>query len=567
MTAESTNRNRFLQAAHAGDLPALEKFLDSGIDINYKPPWPNDDDEENGAPAIVQASMYGHLSAVKMLIDRGADIDNKNEFPLCPLTALLIASIDGYVEIVKLLVARGAKAEAEVFQGTTTPLVACAGNSLSSFTERHMGIVNLLLDNGHNIEALDENGGRPLILAARNGNTELLKLLLDRGANVNARTSSDESGTSALDEVATDGRLELVRLLLDRGAEIKHKKKGFTALHKAAMNGRLEVMKLLLQKGAIAEALETHCTTALHKAAMVGATDSVKFLLSHGFLIEATSLNKGNTPLLEAADSGSTSTVEVLLGSGANVNARNNDADTALHLATKLLNLQDESTWGTSHYPRLDLIKLLLSRGGDVTIVDHNGKSVLQKAVQPLDPPVRSSERETHTVPRGDIDAVKLLLSFGADVSVRDVEGETVLHRAAHEHNAEMIQILLDAGAEVDAKKVDGTTPLFEPVGLGPRNRLLWWTAAPAMEVLLDAGADINSRKEGGRTVLHELVVTVRNLDKADTVNVIALLLARGVDIEARDSNGETALQVAERLGKVAVVELLEEDSHARQST
>jgi len=567
MTAESDSQKAFLQAAQAGDLTTLRNLLDSGIDPNYKAPWPNGNEVDvRGAPAIVRASMHGQLSAVKLLIDRGADIDNKNDYPLSDASALLAAALGGYVEIVKFLVARGAKVETEVFQGTTTPLAACAGLYPCEFTGKHMEVIELLLDSGHDIEAMDEHGARPLILAVRNGDTELVKLLLNRGANVNARTTADWDGTSALDEAATDGRLQLVQLLLDRGAEIKHQTRGFTALHKAAMNGRVAVMKLLLQKGAQAEAFESQCSTALHKAAMVGATSSVKFLLDHGFIIEGRSSTEGNTPLLEAAHSGSTRAVELLLDSGADIKARNNKGETALHLATFCLNVQDEATWGTSRYPRLELIKLLLSRGADFTIVDQDGKPVLHKVVQAADPPSRPAESNSLSTPRaslrGDIDAIKLLLSLGADVNVRDNEGETVLHRAAHEWNLEMIQMLLDAGADVEAKKTDGSTPLFEPVALGPRARPVWWTTAPAMKVLLDAGVNVTARKNDGRTVLHELVMMLRNSDDLEGSEVLALLLERRIDTEVRDSNGETAMQLAERLERPFMVKLLRDRSH-----
>lgn len=564
MTTESDDLKAFLQAAQAGDLATLRNFLDSGIDINYKAPWPDGNGvNDNGAPAIVRASMYGHLSAVKLLIDRGADIDNRNEYPLCGVSALLTASIRGDVEIVKLLVARGAKAESGSFEGTTTPLAACAGEQVTEFTEKRMEIVKLLLDNGHDVEACNEHGARPLMSAAHHGREDLVKLLLDRGASVNARDDPEHNGTSALDEAAYDGCLHLVRLLLDRGAEIKHPKRGFTALHKAAGWGRVEVMKLLLERGAHVEAFETRSTTALHEA---GTTSSISFLLSQGFNIEARSSTKGNTPLLEAAHDGSTRAVELLLNSGADINARNDKGETALHLATFHLNAQDRATWGTSRYPRLELIKLLLSRGADFTIVDHDGQSLLQKVVQGFDPPDRPTDPRGLAAPRaslrGDIDAIELLISLGANVGVRDYQGETVLHRAAHEWNPEMIRMLLNAGADVEAEKSDGSTPLFELVASGPHYRCVWWTTAPTMKVLLDAGANINARRNDGRTVLHELVVMVRTQSDEEGSEVLALLLDRGVDTEVRDSNGETALQLAERLERTFMVELLRDRPH-----
>ncbi|KAI9861440.1 MAG: Ankyrin-2 [Trichoglossum hirsutum] len=569
MAPDSNDRKAFIQAAKAGDISTLESLLDSGIDVNYKAIWPNGGDKDwNGAPALVLASMYGHLSAIRLLLERGADVDNKNEFPLCCMSALLAASTSGHVEIVKFLVGRGAKFERRVFQGTTNPLVACAEVESSRFSEAHMEIIKLLLDSNCDIDGQNEDGRTALSYAVERGNMDLFKLLLDKGANVNVRAHSDQRKESVLDEAAYFGRLDMVRLLLDKGAEIRHEMRGCTALHRATVLGKLEVMTLLLDRGCRVEAAETGRTTAMHEAAASGASDAIKLLIYAGFNIEARSSKGGLTPLLEAAHWCRKSAVEALLDAGANVNAQDDNGETALHHSTFLINNGLGMAQEPISYPRVGLIRLLVSRGADFTIPDHAGMSVLQKAVQPLEPP---SPRVKRTIsgaqkacPQGDIEAIKLLLSLGADVNAPDVDGETALHRAAHEWNIDMIQILLDAGANLEARKRDGSTPLFEAVLLTtnnsaqrPHRRSLWWPALLAVEVLLGAGADVNARKEGGETVLHQLAEGLSGESCEEDHGAVSLLLGRGVDLAAVNANGETAAQVAERLGKSDLAELL----------
>jgi ankyrin repeat protein len=107
-----------------------------------------------------------------------------------------------------------------------------------------------------------------------------LKLLLDLGANVNAKRGYN--GT-ALQQAASGGHLEVVRLLLDHGANINAKEAiDGSALHKAAFGGHLEVVKLLLDLGVNVNAEGGYDGTALQQAASGGHLKVVRLLLDHG---------------------------------------------------------------------------------------------------------------------------------------------------------------------------------------------------------------------------------------------------------------------------------------------
>jgi len=116
----------------------------------------------------------------------------------------------------------------------------------------HTEVVKVLLDNNADVNARrTDDGATPLDAAAYNGHTEVVKLLLDNNADVNARRTSDD-GATPLYIAADNGHTEVVRLLLDNNADVnaRHADYGSTPLYAAAYNGHTEVVKLLLDNNA-----------------------------------------------------------------------------------------------------------------------------------------------------------------------------------------------------------------------------------------------------------------------------------------------------------------------------
>jgi len=151
--------------------------------------------------------------------------------------------------------------------------------------------------------------------AARNGNLEQAKQLLDSGAAI---AVPDEAGDPPLVVASLAGHADIVGLLLERGADIEIRNKhGLTALHAAAYAGNLDIVKLLVSKGAAVN--DTHNfykMTPLHAAAEEDHADIVAFLLANGADIEAKERN-GYTPLSQAGWRGYWDAAGLLIKAGA----------------------------------------------------------------------------------------------------------------------------------------------------------------------------------------------------------------------------------------------------------
>ena len=202
----------------------------------------------------------------------------------------------------------------------------------------------------------------PLDMAADKGHLEVVRLLLESGADKDYTT---RSGTTALHSAAENGHLEVVRLLLDSGADKEKLSFRGTALHLAAMNGHSEVVRLLLESGADKERLTLDGATALHSAAEKGHSEVVRLLLESG--ADKEKLSNGETALHGAAICGHLEVMRLLLESDADKETPTSSGATALHFAAM--------------YGRLEVVRLLLDSGADKEKLS-NGKTALQFAVE-----------------------------------------------------------------------------------------------------------------------------------------------------------------------------------------
>jgi len=152
-----------------------------------------------------------------------------------------------------------------------------------------------LLETHPKLAAAKLEGGETFLhLAAAKGQAAIVRLLLDKGADVHV---ADGRGSSAIVPAAGSGSVETVALLLDRGADPGMNASGeMSAIHKAAATGRVEVLRLLHERGVDVNLRLKSGTTPLHAAAMLGNRDAVVYLLENGADVNA-QRDDGATPM------------------------------------------------------------------------------------------------------------------------------------------------------------------------------------------------------------------------------------------------------------------------------
>ncbi|KAL2851453.1 ankyrin repeat-containing domain protein [Aspergillus pseudoustus] len=167
-------------------------------------------------------------------------------------------------------------------------------------------------------EASELDGSTPLLLAVRHGNADIVKRLLLLGSRVRLEAWDWWSGRTALAEAAANGEAEIARLLLEKGASLETTDRDYRSpLLLAVENGHDEVVKVLLNQGAAVNSRGKHYQTPLSSASERGHLGCVDILLDHGAKIGLQDRN-GRTELFHAANQGHGAVVKRLTDAGAN---------------------------------------------------------------------------------------------------------------------------------------------------------------------------------------------------------------------------------------------------------
>ena len=321
--------------------------------------------------------------------------------------------------------------------------------------------------------------------AVKNGDFATARALLAVGADPNYE---DNFLSTPLHHAVHNNRGDLVVILLDSGAKPNIVSFGFTPLHIAVLNNRRDIVELLLDHKADINARTVNGEqTPLDLAVMQRNLTIARLLVERGAQLR----NAG--PLLMAATSGSTGIARLLLTSGADPSARDDDGTTALDIAV--------------HRGNREIVQLLLDSGAKAS-AELLGDAVLKRQK----------------------DILETLLRNGADVNIRLPAGSTPLHDAALKGYDEIVILLLAHGANVDIRNASGATPLHDAALAGK---------AGVVAILLAHGADINAREtESGTTALYAAATLGRE-------DVVALLLDRGADPNVANNAGASPLHAA----------------------
>ncbi|TIC93819.1 Ankyrin-2 [Colletotrichum higginsianum] len=346
--------------------------------------------DDSNMSALSYAAKAGNLAAVELLLARGANVDTVLRKGS---TALFWAVRGGNPQIVKALLKKGANVHATDEEGSR-PLTS----ALKKKRTKEMDKVALILLE-HNASF---NGAitvkrlpKALSWAAMSGRLDYLRLLLDRGANVNRYSSN--AGCAVLLSASEHGQLGAVRLLLERGADILAvDKNGRSAMSVAMDSGHRDVVNLLATRGADLNSRTENGDTALFWAASNGFLDTGKLLVERGQDVNAVD-EEGETALFAAALKGHGGFVNFLLDRGADVNHRNNNASTVI---IRMVDCIAQDTRLPTNLGRevgevaalsqalLDTLGILVSRGANMDVlnefryfkIEREGKTEVSRA-------------------------------------------------------------------------------------------------------------------------------------------------------------------------------------------
>jgi ankyrin repeat protein len=385
-------------------------------------------------------------------------------------------------------------------------------------------------------------GQSTLHIASKAGNLEMVRRLLDLGADPN---SADKLGMTPLMEACSIGHLDLIKTLVDSNADIRAVSLNRqTPLWFATLHGSVDVVIYLLDELQIdPNAAREDGVTPLMVASSQGFDTIAKLLINAGSDVNAPDL-QNTTALVNAAEYGSPELVSLLLRSGAHVNIFTENSFTPLIVA--------------SAHGHLECVQRLVEAGAIVDLEHPDGVTALMYASA-----------------AGHVNIVKYLIASGSDVNARHNLGGTALLEItaaplSSQNTDQIVRALLDAGALVNIADNEGITPIISASAIGHETLLRYsiphcspsifpWVFLTLSRVLIDAGADLNLRAHSGMTALHYAISMGHS-------SVLQILLQGGanprLEVLSNDEthHGTPSLIFAVETGNLEIVRLLVEN-------
>ncbi len=369
------------EAVVSGSGAMIEALLRAGAD-------PKTLTTKDGETVLMTAARAGNLDAAGILLNRGADVNARENYK--GQTALMWAAAERHLAVVKLLLEHGADWKVRSFDRETKPPRLSAASSISPIAR---------------------GGFTALAFAAREGDIDTARVMLDAGVDINY---GDVDNTTALIVAIMNKQYRFARFLIERGADINIPGGyGRTALY-AIVDIRNEDWSTLPNRKAedplpsieIAKEL-------LARGANVNATLTAPLPGRSGMDSGDTALGEGTTPLMRAARAGDAAVMRLLLEKGADPKLTTKEGNTALMFAAGV-GYRDKNTTG--------------------------------------------SESEA-------LEALKVSVEAGLDIQQANAKGETALHGAASRGADTIVQFLVERGADLNAKTKQDHTPLDIALG------------------------------------------------------------------------------------------------------
>ncbi len=196
---------------YEGDRALARSFMDDGVEGIHG----HFRAERRGLKPLHKAVLSGNPRKVEIHLDGDVNVDVRTK---CKATPLHLAVSEGFLEIAEMLIEHGADVNAEAIGGLRAVHLAVTGEN------RTEEMVSVLLEAGASVDAEASTGITALHIAAGEDSVEIVQLLIDEGADVNARGFA--AGVTALHQAALFGRAENARILLENGADVNARDSG-----------------------------------------------------------------------------------------------------------------------------------------------------------------------------------------------------------------------------------------------------------------------------------------------------------------------------------------------------
>jgi uncharacterized protein len=435
-----TADSRLPDAARSQDSKTLRALIGQKVKVNAR--------SSDGSTALLWSSHWSDVDSAELLLRAGADPNIVNDYGTSPLSE---ACLNSNAAMVRLLLRNRADANLPIATGET-PLMTCArtGNAeavrellefgaavqgkepaqnqtalMWAAAEKHPDVVKVLIDAHADVRARTKQGFSPIHFAARVGDLESLKLLLDSGVDVNFQTQSEANPTG--------------------------NSSGYTPLLVATLRAQVETAIYLLDRGADPNILATGMTP------LQWASTSWEGFASnpvYGFIDPMSGIPDRQAKLR---------LVKALLAHGADVNAR------MTKRAPQFATGYEDAVGATpfllaASVQDVEMMRILLSAGADPKILTGTNASAIMAATG-----LNHGIGESFVTEAQATEAVNLLLSLGVEPKGETTFGENALFGPAYRGWNRLLAQLIDLGVNVNAVSKAGVTPWLAASGQGDR--------------------------------------------------------------------------------------------------
>uniref|UniRef100_A0A669QUZ6 E3 ubiquitin-protein ligase MIB2 n=1 Tax=Phasianus colchicus TaxID=9054 RepID=A0A669QUZ6_PHACC len=343
--------------------------------------------ESDHAGCLVIWAALNNAAKVRELLQKYPDkVDNKNQ----GRTALQIASYQGHLDVVKILLQAHATVNLRDEEGDTALHYAAFGNQAD--------VARVLIAKGAGADLLNNAKCTALYVAVSQGFTEVVQALCELNCDVNL---PDSHGDTPLHYAITADYKVIIEILTEvPNIDFTVQNcQGFNLLHYSALKGnKLAIKKILARARQLVDSKKEDGFTALHLAALNNHREVAEILIKEGRCDVNVKNSRNQTPLHLAIIQGHVGLVQLLVSEGSDVNAEDEDGDTAMHIALERQQLMSvlmekrEGEMGSSLFSKLQasgflgnvelnvgtaIACYLAQEGADINYANHRGKSPL----------------------------------------------------------------------------------------------------------------------------------------------------------------------------------------------